>query len=213
MQHVWERCQKCRLVDKVVIATDDARIADAARRFNALSVITSPEHPSGTDRVAETAKSFPDHHIIINVQGDEPLISPALIDELAQTLIAESAVPMITAAAPIEDSVLLHDFNVVKVVLNSRRDALYFSRALIPHAQKPDVSVTHFRHLGIYGFQREFLFKFVSWPPSTLEKTESLEQLRALENGASIRVVITSETSPGVDTPEQARAIESLLQK
>ncbi len=213
MQHVWERCQKCQLVDKVVIGTDDARIADAARRFNALSVITSPDHPSGTDRVAETAKSFPDHQIIINVQGDEPLISPALIDELAQTLITESEVPMITAAAPIDDSVLLHDFNVVKVVLNSRRDAMYFSRALIPHSQKPDAGVTHFRHLGIYGFQRDFLFKFVGWPPSTLEKTESLEQLRALENGASIRVVITNETSPGVDTPEQARAIESLLHK
>lgn len=213
MQHVWERCQKCRLVDKVVIATDDTRIADAARRFNALSVITSPDHPSGTDRVAETAKSFPDHHVIINVQGDEPLISPALIDELAHTLISESVVPMITAATPIGDAALLHDFNVVKVVLNSRRDALYFSRALIPHPHKPGMEVTHFRHLGIYGFQREFLFKFVGWPPSTLEKTESLEQLRALENGAPIRVVITSETSPGVDTPEQARAVESLLSK
>ncbi len=213
VQHVWERCQKCRLVDKVVIATEDTRIADAARRFNALSVITSPDHPSGTDRVAETAKSFPDYQIIINVQGDEPLISPALIDELAQTLIAESEVPMITAASAIDDELLLNDFNVVKVVLNSRRDALYFSRALIPHPHKPDAGVTHFRHLGIYGFQREFLFQFVAWQPSALEKTESLEQLRALENGAPIRVIITSETSPGVDTPEQARAIEALLLK
>lgn len=211
VQHVWERCKQCRQVDKVVIATDDERIADAARRFNAVSVLTSPDHPSGTDRVAETAKSFPGHGIVINVQGDEPLISPALVDELAQSLAADAAVPMITAAAPIEDAALLDDPNVVKVVLSMRSDALYFSRSLIPHPRNADAGVTHFRHLGIYGFQREFLFQFVGWPQSPLEKAESLEQLRALENGARIRVVITRETSPGVDTEQQARAVEALL--
>ncbi|HSJ03369.1 MAG: 3-deoxy-manno-octulosonate cytidylyltransferase [Verrucomicrobium sp.] len=212
VQHVWERCLLCRKVDKVVIATDDLRIADAARRFNALVVMTDPDHPSGTDRVAETAASFPDHPVIINVQGDEPLISPALIDELADTLVREPAVPMITAAAPIEDPALLHDANVVKVVLNTRRDALYFSRSLIPHPRNPDTGIVHYRHLGIYGFQRDFVFQFVSWPPSLLERTESLEQLRALDNGAAIRVVLTHETSPGVDTLEQAVAIEKVLQ-
>ena len=120
---------------------------------------------------------------------------------------------MITAAAPIEDERLLLDGNVVKVVLNTRSDALYFSRSLIPHPRNPDTGVTHLRHLGIYGFQRKFLFDFIAWPPSLLEKTESLEQLRALENGASIRVVITRETSPGVDTEQQAREVESLLSK
>lgn len=211
VQHVWERCRQCRAVDKVVIATDDERIADAARRFNAVSVLTSPDHPSGTDRVAEAAKSYPGHDIVINVQGDEPLISPALIDELAAALAADPAVPMITAAAPIEDEALLHDPNVVKVVLSSQRDALYFSRSLIPHPRNPEVGVTRFRHLGIYGFQREFLFRFVAWPPSRLELTESLEQLRAVENGIRIRVVLTRETSPGVDTEEQARAVEPLI--
>jgi 3-deoxy-manno-octulosonate cytidylyltransferase (CMP-KDO synthetase) len=211
VQHVWERCQKCQLVDKVVIATDDERIADSARRFNAVAVLTSPDHPSGTDRVAETAKVFPHHQVIINVQGDEPLISPRLIDDLAQTLVTQQDVPMITAAAPIEDSALLNDVNVVKVVLDARRDALYFSRSLIPYPRTADTGLIPLRHLGIYGFQREFLFQFVKWPPSLLERTESLEQLRALENGARIRVVLTSDNSPGVDTLEQARAIEPLL--
>jgi len=211
VQHVWERCQECQHVDKVVIATDDERIADSARRFNAVSVLTSPDHPSGTDRVAETATALPAYQIIINVQGDEPLISPRLIDELAQTLIQNAAVPMITAAAPIEDEALLIDPNVVKVVLSSQSDALYFSRSNIPFRRDPNTGILSYRHLGIYGFQRDFLFQFVQWPQSLLERTESLEQLRAVENGVRIRVVLTKETSPGVDTPEQAAAIESLL--
>ncbi|TLD72498.1 3-deoxy-manno-octulosonate cytidylyltransferase [Phragmitibacter flavus] len=212
VQHVWERCKQCKHADKVVIATDDQRIAQVARRFNAVAVMTQPDHPSGTDRVAETAQSFPQHQIVINVQGDEPLISPALIDELAETLIKEASIPMITAAAPIEDEALLPDPNVVKVVLSSAGDALYFSRSPIPYVRDAGAGITHYRHLGIYGFQRQFLFEFVSAPPSLLERTESLEQLRALENGARIRVVLTRETSPGVDTPEQAAAIENLLQ-
>lgn len=211
VQHVWERCQRCTKVDRVVIATDDTRIADAARRFNALVVMTDPDHPSGTDRVAESAASFPQHQVVINVQGDEPLISPALIDELAEELATQPEVQMITAAAPIEDPALLNDANVVKVVLNIRRDALYFSRSLIPHPRNADSGIVHYRHLGIYGFQRDFLFQFVNWPPSLLERTESLEQLRAVENGTAIRVVITQETSPGVDTPEQAVAVEKTL--
>jgi 3-deoxy-manno-octulosonate cytidylyltransferase (CMP-KDO synthetase) len=211
VQHVWERCVQCQSVDKVVIATDDSRIADAARRFDALVVMTDPDHPSGTDRVAEAAKSFPQHSVVINVQGDEPLISPALIDDLAQTLASDSAVKMITAAAPLTDPALLTDPNVVKVVLDVNRDALYFSRSLIPHPRNPDSGITHLRHLGLYGFQREFLFQFVMWPQSLLEKAESLEQLRAVEQGVRIRVSLTTDLSPGVDTPEQAAAIEKLL--
>ena len=202
---------QCENVDKVVIATDDLRIADAARRFNAVPVMTNPEHPSGTDRTAETARALPDYQIIINVQGDEPLISPKLIDSLAQTLIDEANVPMITAATPIEDSTQLSDPNVVKVVLDTKQNALYFSRSLIPFPRNSDTGIKHYRHLGIYGFQRDFLFEFIQWPPSLLEMTESLEQLRAVENGARIRVALTRETSPGVDTPEQAAAVEALL--
>jgi len=213
VQHVWERCQECRLIDDVIIATDDARIAEAAAGFGAKFVLTAPEHPSGTDRIAEAANSYPDHRVIINVQGDEPLISPALIDELARTLREDPGVKMITAAAPIQDAAQISDPNVVKVIFDTQGDALYFSRSPLPYLRNPEAWPRSYRHLGIYGFQRSFLFQFVAWPPSRLEQTESLEQLRALENGSRIRVVLTDELSPGVDTPEQADAIEKHLQK
>jgi 3-deoxy-manno-octulosonate cytidylyltransferase (CMP-KDO synthetase) len=211
VQHVWERCQKCQKVDQIVIATDDERILEAAKAFGAAAVMTDPEHVSGTDRVKEATEAFPDHEIIINVQGDEPLISPTLIDSLAETLLSDATIPMITAAAPIEDAALLHDPNVVKVVLSVQGNALYFSRSLLPYPRKNDTGLSTLRHLGIYGFRRAFLFQFVQWPPSSLELAESLEQLRAVENEARIRVVFTKENSPGVDTPEQAAAIEALL--
>ncbi len=211
VQHVWERCQECAAIDDVIIATDDARIVEAAASFGARAVLTSPDHPSGTDRIAEAARSFPDHGIVINVQGDEPLISPALIDELARTLRADSAIQMITAAAPIADTAQISDANIVKVVFDVRGDALYFSRSPLPFVRNAGPQVRYHRHLGIYGFQRAFLFEFVAWQPSMLESAESLEQLRALENGARIRVVLTNELSPGVDTIEQAREIESQL--
>jgi 3-deoxy-manno-octulosonate cytidylyltransferase (CMP-KDO synthetase) len=213
VQHVWERCQDCKQVDDVIIATDDARIAEAAASFGAKAVLTSPDHPSGTDRIAEAAKSFPDHRILINVQGDEPLISPALIDELACTMRDDASIQMITAAAPIHDAAQISDANVVKVIFDTHGDALYFSRSPLPFVRNPAAWPRSYRHLGIYGFQRSFLFQFVAWPPSRLEQTESLEQLRALENGSRIRVVLTDELSPGVDTPEQAAAIELHLQK
>ncbi len=212
VQHVWERCQQCSAVDEVIIATDDERIVESATSFGARAVLTRPDHPSGTDRIAEAAQSFPDHDIIINVQGDEPLISPRLIDELARTLRQEPQIRMITAAALIQDAAQVTDINVVKVTVDAVGDALYFSRSTIPFVRSTVPSTAHRRHLGIYGFRRDFLFQFVAWPPSMLEQTESLEQLRALENGTRIRVVMTDDLSPGVDTEEQARAVERLLQ-
>ena len=211
VQHVWERCQQCQAVDDVIIATDDERIVHAARGFGARAVMTDPSHPSGTDRIAEAAGSFPDHDLIINVQGDEPLISPALIDQLAMRLRQEPAIRMITAAALVHDPAQVADANVVKVVIDANGDALYFSRSPLPFVRNSDPRTVHRRHLGIYGFRREFLFQFVAWPPSMLEMTESLEQLRALENGVRIRVVMTDDLSPGVDTFEQARAVEKLI--
>jgi 3-deoxy-manno-octulosonate cytidylyltransferase (CMP-KDO synthetase) len=211
VQHVWERCQECKQIDDIIIATDDARIAEVASSFGAQTVLTDPNHPSGTDRIAEAAKSFPDHRVIINVQGDEPLISSGLIDELACSLRDDPSVQMITAAAPIQDAAQISDPNVVKVIFDTHGDALYFSRSPLPYQRNPEAWPRSYRHLGIYGFQRSFLFQFVSWPPSRLEQTESLEQLRALENGTRIRVALTNELSPGVDTPEQAAAIEKHL--
>lgn len=213
VQHVWERARQCRHVDEVIIATDDGRIAEAAEAFGARVVPTSSHHPSGTDRIAEAASAFPDHPVIINVQGDEPLISPALIDRLAVALQDDRSVGMITAAAPIQDDAQAPDPNIVKVVVDARGDALYFSRAAIPFVRNVIGRPVHFRHLGIYGFRRECLLEFVSMAPSRLERTEGLEQLRALENGIRIRVVMTDELSPGVDTLEQARALEAELIK
>jgi 3-deoxy-manno-octulosonate cytidylyltransferase (CMP-KDO synthetase) len=211
VQHVWERCQQCQAVDEVIIATDHEGIVEAARGFGAKAMLTSPEHPSGTDRIAEAARALSDFDTIINVQGDEPLISPALIDRLALSLQADSKIRMITAAAPLVDPGLITDPNVVKVVFDVHGDSLYFSRSPLPYVRNAAAHTQHYRHLGIYGFQRDFLHQFIAWPPSRLEQTESLEQLRALENGVRLRVVLTDDLSPGVDTPEQAVAIEKHL--
>lgn len=213
VQHVWERCRQCRDVDEVVIATDDDRIVEAAEGFGAKAVMTSPDHPSGTDRIAEAMSKCGEFDVVINVQGDEPLISPALIDELARTLRQEDGIQMITAAAPIRDAALVGDPNVVKVVTDVNGDALYFSRSPLPFVRNADPRLLHKRHMGIYGFRRDFLLKFVRWQPSMLEMTESLEQLRAVENGVKIRVVMTDDLSPGVDTLEQANEVEKLIQK
>jgi 3-deoxy-manno-octulosonate cytidylyltransferase (CMP-KDO synthetase) len=212
VQHVWERCQECSRLDAVVIATDDERILAAAQAFGADARMTRSDHPSGTDRIAEIASFFPDHDCILNVQGDEPLIRPELIDQLAQTLRDHPDLPMVTAANPIEDEALLDDPNVVKAVLAGNGDALYFSRSRIPFPRTRGVpGLQTLRHKGIYGYRREFLLRFVSWPPGILEQTEGLEQLRALENGARIRVLLTTDDSPGVDTPEQARIVTALI--
>ncbi|MEM7013815.1 MAG: 3-deoxy-manno-octulosonate cytidylyltransferase [Verrucomicrobiota bacterium] len=207
VQHVWERCQECERLDHVVIATDDDRIADAAAGFGAEVAMTKPDHPSGTDRIAEVARQYPDHGAIINIQGDEPLIEPGLIDELALQLQDDPSLEMVTAANPLEDLDLLDDINVVKVVLNNSNKALYFSRSCIPFRRSEVEGLVFYRHKGIYGYQRDFLLRYVEWSPSLLEQCEGLEQLRALENNARIHVVVTNDDSPGVDTPEQAAIV------
>lgn len=211
VQHVWERCQQCSKLDEVVIATDDQRIFDAALEFGAKAVMTSEKHPTGTDRIAEAADAFPDAAYLINVQGDEPLIDPELIDQLAVALHQDHGVAMATAANPITDEALLEDANVVKCVLALNGDALYFSRSPLPFRRSSSPSLQLYRHKGIYAYRRDFLQKFVTWAPSPLELAESLEQLRALENSARIKVLITDDESPGVDTLEQAQQIEDLL--
>lgn len=211
VQHVWDRCQQCELLDEVVIATDDQRILDAASTFGAKAVITSEKHPTGTDRIAEACGTFPDAGYIINIQGDEPLIEPSLIDSLAQALHEDSGISMATAANPLTDDALMDDPNVVKCVLALNGDALYFSRSPLPYRRSTSPDLQLFRHKGIYAYRRDFLEKFITWPPSPLERAESLEQLRALENNARIKVLITNDDSPGVDTPEQAQQIERLL--
>ncbi|MES2708714.1 MAG: 3-deoxy-manno-octulosonate cytidylyltransferase [Verrucomicrobiota bacterium] len=211
IQRVWERCMACTGLARVLIATDDERILRAAEAFGAEACLTSPDHPSGTDRIAEAAARDPEATHIINVQGDEPILSPTLIDELAARLAADASIGMITAVHPLHDPALLHDPNVVKAVLDKSGRALYFSRSPLPFPRNPQPDFPVWRHMGLYGYSREFLDTFVAWPPSPLELTEGLEQLRALENGARIHCVVTHHDSPGVDTPEQAADMERRL--
>ena len=209
IQHVWERCGKARGITAVIVATDDMRIAEAAFGFGAEVSMTSPKHRSGTDRCAEVAKRLHGFSHIINVQGDEPLIDPALISRLAKALTADKSIGMITAANAFGSDEDPGNPNAVKVVLDRESNALYFSRSVIPFAR--DGSPRYLRHQGIYGYSAKFLLQFVKWKPGASEQCEQLEQLRALENGARIRVLITKSASLGVDAPEDAALVERML--
>jgi len=217
LQHVWERCQKARWIGRIIVATDDRRLQEAATAFGAEVVMTSAKHQSGTDRIAEAVRKLEKKENakfshVINVQGDEPLIDARLIDRLAKAMLQDPAIEVITAATPLDEETHRNDPNVVKVVLDQRGDALYFSRSLIPYHRDlhdPKSAVHPLLHLGIYGFRKEVLKKYVSYRPSPLERCEKLEQLRALEYVIKIRVLTTSHRALGVDTPEDAKRIEA----
>jgi 3-deoxy-manno-octulosonate cytidylyltransferase (CMP-KDO synthetase) len=209
LRHVWERCRRARSLDAVIIATDDMRIAEAAFDWGAEVALTSADHPSGSDRLAEVAKKACEFTHIINIQGDEPLIDPQLVNRLARAMQRNRKIEMITAAHPFENPADVQSPHQVKVVVDAEGRALYFSRAAIPFPR--DVSaadIRYLRHQGIYGYTRELLLRFVRWKPSPLERAESLEQLRALENGVRIHVLLTETGTPGIDTPEDAAALE-----
>ena len=223
LQHVWERCRRAKKLDHLIVATDDFRIAEAAFGWGAEVAMTSVNHSSGTDRIAEVAAKAKQFAHIVNIQGDEPMIDPKLIDRLVRELQRDRKLEMITAAHPFADPREAESPHQVKVVVNQKNEALYFSRALIPASRsgglqpadqrgrfvnRPSLSL---RHQGIYGYTRDLLLRFVRWKISPLERAESLEQLRALENGVRIKVVMTDSGSPGVDTPEDARRMERLM--
>ena len=211
LRHVWERCRRARTLDQLVIATNDFRIAEAAFEWGAEVAMTSSNHASGTDRIAEVAAKLKGFAHIINIQGDEPLIDPKLVDRLVRELRGDKTLEMITAAHLFEDARDAESPHQVKVVLTKNGDALYFSRAVIPFARESGSGPRYLRHQGIYGYRRDLLLRFVRWKTSPLERAEALEQLRALENGVRIRVVMTGSGSPGVDTPEDARRIERVI--
>ena len=211
IQLVWDQCNKTHCLDEILIATDDARIAESAESFGAKVVMTSNDHVSGTDRIAEAAQTDQDCTHIINIQGDEPLIDPGLIDQLAEKISNDSTICMITAAVLGINNLDLANSNVVKTVINKENNAIYFSRSVIPHQNSESPAAPCYRHKGIYGYTKDFLLKFVRWEPSPLELAERLEQLRAIENGASIHVIITDDNSIGVDTPEQAIMVEQQI--
>lgn len=213
VQWVYEAVVKSKLLDEVAVATDDERIAAAVCSFGGNAVMTKPDHPSGTDRVAEAAKPG-DDDIVVNIQGDEPLIDPGLIDSLVKTMLSDPSWDMATAATPIKNISDLEAKSVVKVVKGKDSRAIYFSRLPIPCNRdfEPDVSSgLYLRHLGIYAYRGAFLKKLVSEKPCALELTEKLEQLRALWMGAKMAVVETADEGVGVDTPEDADRIEKIL--
>jgi 3-deoxy-manno-octulosonate cytidylyltransferase (CMP-KDO synthetase) len=211
IQHVWERCARARGIDAVIVATDDVRIMQAARAFGAEVAMTADTHRSGTDRVAEVAKKLRGYGHIINVQGDEPLVDPAIIAKLAATMVKDRKIEMITSASIFAEDDDLTNPNMVKVVLDRAGDALYFSRSPIPYVRGDGVRPLFYRHQGLYGYTTKFLLQFVKWKPGLLEQAESLEQLRALENGAKIRVVLAKDAAVSVDTPQDVAAVERIL--
>jgi 3-deoxy-manno-octulosonate cytidylyltransferase (CMP-KDO synthetase) len=210
IQHVWERSKQSECLDDLIIACDDQRIVKAAEQFGAKVVLTDANHISGTDRIAEAVELL-DGNIIVNIQGDEPLICPAIIDSLVKSLRDDSSCSMGTIIKVINDKKELQDPNIVKVVINGEMNALYFSRSGIPYDREGEGEIIYYKHLGIYAYQREFLLSYKNLPKSNLEKAECLEQLRALEYGYRIKTVITDLDTIGVDTPEDLKKAELLL--
>ena len=207
LEHTFEAAGQSRLADQVLIATDDRDIAAECRRFGARAVMTSPDCPSGTDRVAEVARQFGEYDIIVNLQGDEPEIDPAAIDELVVSLEKNPTAKMATLATPIRDRIALEDPACVKVVLDAAGRALYFSRSPIPSVRDWDESLLSaepawfHQHIGIYGYRRQLLLRLAAMPPGKHEQLESLEQLRVLEQGETILVSIIDQPTRGIDTP------------
>jgi len=211
LRHVWDRCRRAKKLDRLIVATDDFRIAEAAFNWGAEVAMTSANHASGTDRIAEVADTMKQFAHVINIQGDEPLIDPKLIDHLVRELQRDRKLEMITAAHPFANPREAESPHQVKVVVSKKGDALYFSRAAIPFRRDASNRSHYFRHQGIYGYKRDLLLRFVRWKTSLLERAESLEQLRPLENSVRIHVLITKTGSPGVDTPEDAVALEEAI--
>ncbi len=214
VQWVWEAANAAKRVTRVVVATDNDKIARTVRSFGGEAVMTSPHCPSGTDRVAQVARDSR-AGIVINVQGDEPLLSAQTIDRVVEALQQDSTAVMSTAVRKAQNEKEWKDPHVVKAVLDRLNYALYFSRAPIPaQAQRQKLPpAPRWVHIGIYGFRRAFLFRFAALPPSTLEQAECLEQLRVLEHGCSIKAVVVPQATCGVDRPEDVKKVERLLAK
>lgn len=211
LQRVWERAMRARELSEVIIACDEPRVLEAAQAFGARAVMTRVDHPSGSDRVAEAAAAT-DAGIIVNIQCDEPLIQPGLIDALILDLKADAGCVLATPVKRISGLEEFHNPNVVKVVVDRNKCALYFSRSPIPFKRDGVMDTArYFKHLGIYAYRREFLFDFCRWPKSFLEQEEALEQLRVLEAGFKIKTVETSMDAIGVDTPEDVLKVETYM--
>lgn len=214
IQHVWENAKKAKTLDDLIVACDDERIQKAVEEFGGKAVYTSPNQPSGTDRLAEVVNDL-DVDIVVNIQGDEPLMKPIMIDNLVMALQGEKLAQMATIVKKIDDPAELTNSNVVKAVIDRNGYALYFSRYSIPYNRTGETDAkkkpVYFKHIGIYAFTKDFLFTFKKLPHSALENAEKLEQLRALEYGYKIKVVETKFDTVGVDRPEDIRRAEEAI--
>jgi 3-deoxy-manno-octulosonate cytidylyltransferase (CMP-KDO synthetase) len=211
IQHVYEKA-KASIADEVYVAVDDEKVKKAVEAFGGLAVMTKPEHPSGTDRIREAVQGV-EADVIINIQGDEPLIPVSVIDELIQRMTANSDIEMGTVAVPCGRNEVADNPNVVKVILDNAGYALYFSRSMLPFLRDGGEETEVLRHWGIYAYRRDILDRFVTLPEGRLEKCEKLEQLRALENGIRIMVLKSNLESIGIDTPEDLVEAEKKLAK
>lgn len=205
---VYERASQAEKVDETLVATDDERIKAAVEAAGGRAMLTRAEHPTGTDRLAEVAEAYPEVDLIINVQGDEPLIEPALIDKLAKQFEGDAALQMATVKTPMADEEEQQNPNNVKVVCDREGYAMYFSRSLLPYPRRGGCPV--YKHIGIYAYRRNFLLAYAQMEPTPLERAESLEQLRALENGFRIKVVETQASFVGVDTEEDLQRVNEI---
>lgn len=209
ISRVFDRASKAKLVTGVIAAVDDERVYEAVVSNGGTAMMTRKDHATGTDRLAEVAAAHPEAELIINVQGDEPLIDPEIIDALAAAFDEDKELQMATVKSPMHNKEEMTNPNNVKVVTDKNGYALYFSRSLMPYPRE-DTSVTVYKHIGIYAYKREFLLNYAKMEPTPLEKTESLEQLRALENGFRIKVIETEQTFVGVDTAEDLAKVNEI---
>ncbi|MFH1238862.1 MAG: 3-deoxy-manno-octulosonate cytidylyltransferase [bacterium] len=215
IQRVCEQASKAKVLDEVLVATDSKDVFNCVNNFGGWAVMTSGKCQSGTDRIAEAVKKIR-CDLVVNIQGDEPLISPAVINLAVQPLVKDKSIPMGTAVSRINDRGQLFDHNVAKVVLDKNNFALYFSRLPIPASKEQILNLkkqVYYKHIGLYVYRKDFLLKFAALPPTPLEKMESLEQLRALENGYRIKAVIAGYNSVSVDVPADLEKVKRILKK
>lgn len=209
IQRVYEQVAKAKKPALVIVATDDQRVFDKVDSFGGMALMTQPNHPTGTDRLAEVASHYQDVDVIINVQGDEPLIDADVIDQLADLFLEDADLQMATVASPLLEEEY-DEPSAVKVICNKQGDAMYFSRSLIPYPRHAFIHPP-MKHVGIYAYRRQFLLDYAKMDPTPAEETESLEQLRALENGYAIRVIKTDKRFVGIDTPEDLERVNAIF--
>ena len=209
---VYDRAAKAKLIAKVIVATDDERILKAVKEYGGEAMMTRADHPTGTDRLAEVASAFDDVDLIINVQGDEPLIEPSLIDDLISLFNVDTDLQMATVSTELKEEAEINNPNNVKVISDLNGYALYFSRSIIPYPRNVGKSKVY-KHIGIYAYRRDFLLKYAKMSPTPLEQSESLEQLRALENGYKIKVLKSDNQFIGVDTEEDLELVNKIYSK